>query len=564
MEKVILEARINEYNMRHGNPHVPWTIKEIVEEACKVREAGASILHFHARTPEGGAANDPQIYREIIRRIREKTDILLLPTLGFNSNDKDWDRIRIIKALAESEDTKPDLVPLDMGSVNLEQYDAKSGSFLDKDAVYSNPTDVLGYCAAEMKKLHIKVKMTCWDMGFVRRGCKFLETGRIEGPGYFLFHLTEGPFLTGHPLSRAGIDALRAVLPEEKCYWSVNCKGGDTAKEQAPTEEVQESQETEEEPEKASAAEDKAVTLKVGGIQTTEDPSTKALYQMAERANELSGGSLTLEVYPASQLGSATNEIEAVSMGSQDMFVDAGWMGTFLKDKAIDGMWFTFVDGAHYDAYINSDLNQEMEEEFCTLKGVRILASNWYRAPRSFVTKTEIASAEDFAGMKIRVPDLPGSLESVDALEGKATQVAWSETYLALQQGVVDAAEGPLDNLYSMNFYEAAPYVTITEHNRDSMQVMINDRIFEGLSENQQNALVQAAKEAGDWYSEQIEATCQEAVDAMKENGATITELSEEQVAAMREKIQARTRELDAAGTYWKTGLYEQIEALTQ
>ena len=68
MEKVILEARINEYNMRHGNPHVPWTIKEIVEEACKVREAGASILHFHARTPEGGAANDPQIYREIIRR----------------------------------------------------------------------------------------------------------------------------------------------------------------------------------------------------------------------------------------------------------------------------------------------------------------------------------------------------------------------------------------------------------------------------------------------------------------------------------------------------------------
>lgn len=226
MEKVILEARINEYNMRHGNPHVPWTIKEIVEEACKVREAGASILHFHARTPEGGAANDPQIYREIIRRIREKTDILLLPTLGFNSNDKDWDRIRIIKALAESEDTKPDLVPLDMGSVNLEQYDAKSGSFLDKDAVYSNPTDVLEYCAAEMKKLHIKVKMTCWDMGFVRRGCKFLETGRIEGPGYFLFHLTEGPFLTGHPLSRAGIDALRAVLPEEKCYWSVNCKGG--------------------------------------------------------------------------------------------------------------------------------------------------------------------------------------------------------------------------------------------------------------------------------------------------------------------------------------------------
>lgn len=313
--------------------------------------------------------------------------------------------------------------------------------------------------------------------------------------------------------------------------------------------------------EEAAAPEssDPAVTLKVGGIQTTEDPSTKALYYMAEKAGELSGGSLTLEIYPASQLGSATNEIEAVSMGSQDMFVDAGWMGTFLQDKAIDSMWFNFEDAEHYDNYINSDLNKQMEEEFCDLKGVRIIASNWYRAPRSFVTKTEITSAEDFVGMKIRVPDLPGYLESVDALGGKASQVAWGETYLALQQGVVDAAEGPFDNLYSMNFYEAAPYVTVTNHNRDSMQVMINDRIFNNLTENQQEALTQAALEAGDWYSAQIQSTCDEARKAMEENGAIITDLPEDQIEAMRAKIQERTAKLDAEGTYWTTGLYQQI-----
>ena len=314
----------------------------------------------------------------------------------------------------------------------------------------------------------------------------------------------------------------------------------------------------------AAASDDKAVTLKVGGIQTTEDPSTQALYMLAEKAGELSGGSLTVEVYPASQLGNATAQIEAVSMGSQDMFVDAGWMGTFLKDKSIDSMWFTFDGAEHYAAYINSDLNKKMEDEFCDLKGVKIIASNWYRAPRSFVTKTQVTTADDFIGMKIRVPDLPGYLESVDALGGKATQVAWSETYLALQQGVVDAAEGPLDNLYSMNFYEAAPYITITEHNRDSMQVMINNKIYEGLSENQQNALTQAALEAGDWYTEQISQACDDALAAMEEKGATITTLPDDQVYVMREKIQARTAELDAAGTYWSTGMYEQIEALAK
>ena len=68
--KVIIEARINEYNMRGVNPNVPWKVEEIVEEAQRVREAGASILHFHARTDTGGAVNNPEIYGEIIRRIQ--------------------------------------------------------------------------------------------------------------------------------------------------------------------------------------------------------------------------------------------------------------------------------------------------------------------------------------------------------------------------------------------------------------------------------------------------------------------------------------------------------------
>lgn len=226
MKKVIIEARINEYNMRTVNPNVPWTVDEIVEEACKVREAGAAIMHFHARTADGGAANDPEVYAEIIRKVREKTDILLLPTLGFNSNDKDNDRIRIIKELAKDEKTKPDIIPLDTGTANLEQWNEERKCFEDAGSVYSNPTNVLEYCADEMLKDHIKVKMTCWDMGFVRRGSKLIEMGKITKPGYFLFHLTEGRFITGHPCTKAGIDALRSVLPEEECYWSVNCKGG--------------------------------------------------------------------------------------------------------------------------------------------------------------------------------------------------------------------------------------------------------------------------------------------------------------------------------------------------
>jgi tripartite ATP-independent transporter DctP family solute receptor len=312
-------------------------------------------------------------------------------------------------------------------------------------------------------------------------------------------------------------------------------------------------------PEKSA---EKPVVLKVGGIQSTDDPSTKALYRMAETVEKLSGGTIVMQIFPAAQLGNATTEIEAVGMGSQDMFVDAGWMGTFLKDKAIDSMWFVFSGAKHYEKYINSELNKGFEEAFLEQKGIRVVASNWYRAPRSFVSKKPLKKADDFIGLKIRVPDLPGYLESVSAIGGKPTQVAWGETYLALSQGVVDAAEGPLDNLYSMKFYESAKNVTITEHNRDSMQVMINGKIFDKMSENQKKFLTQAATEAGDWYSQQIGATCEKAVAEMKKNGAIISTLNQTELNALKEKTVSRIKELDASGKYWATGIYEKIAGL--
>ena len=228
--KIIIEARINEYSMRDPNKNVPWTTEEIVENAVACRKAGAAILHFHARNADGSPNTTPEAYAEIIRAVRKETDILILPTLGFNSNDKEGkDRIKIISSIAEDPETKPDIVPLDTGSINLERFNEENGCFENTDSVYMNPTDVLIYCAEEMRKYGIKVKMTCWDVGFVRRGKLMIDQGLITSPGYFLFHLTEGHLITGHPCTEIGIEALRSVLPENS-YWSVNCVGGDLLK----------------------------------------------------------------------------------------------------------------------------------------------------------------------------------------------------------------------------------------------------------------------------------------------------------------------------------------------
>jgi TRAP-type C4-dicarboxylate transport system substrate-binding protein len=251
--------------------------------------------------------------------------------------------------------------------------------------------------------------------------------------------------------------------------------------------------------------------------------------------------------------------MEAVGMGSQEMFIDAsGFVGTFLKDRQIDAMFFMFRDAAHYKAFMDSSLNKGLEDDFRKQTGIRIIVNNWYRAPRSFVAKNAF-DAQSFVGMKVRVPDIKGYLESINAIGGKPTQIAWGETYLALQQGVVDAAEGPADSLYSMKFYEAAKNVIITNHIRDCLELMINDKIWNSLSADQQKIITDAGREAGDWYTTQINAVVEASFKGIRDGGGTITEIN---AAPFIDKVSRRIDEIEAAGTMWRKGLYKEIQDL--
>lgn len=228
LQKMIVEARINEYAMRDENPHVPWTVDEIVESAARCHEAGASILHYHARSDDGSPLHTVEKNAEIIRAVRKRCDLIILPTLGFFSNDTDpAARINCILELAKHEETRPDIVPIDVGSCNLDLYDPTTRSFSLADRVYLNRTSEVEYYLRALKTTRVKPKMTCWNIGYVRRAVAFMEMGLIAEPGYFLLNMTDGPYLTGHPGTLEGLDAFLPFLPRDKRHvWAANIVGG--------------------------------------------------------------------------------------------------------------------------------------------------------------------------------------------------------------------------------------------------------------------------------------------------------------------------------------------------
>lgn len=232
MKKMILEARINEYAMRDDNPHVPWTPEEIAETAARCREAGASIVHFHARGADGSPEHAVEVYADIIRRIRSKCDILVHPTLGWFSNDGDpAGRIRCVTELAKDPRTRPDIAPIDTGTTNLEHYDRETRSFEHADRIYVNRTDTLQSYAREFAACGIKPSLVCWSVGFLRRACALIEMGLVAEPAYLLMNLTDGPVLTGHPGTVEGLDAMLRFLPaDRRIEWATNVVGGDLLK----------------------------------------------------------------------------------------------------------------------------------------------------------------------------------------------------------------------------------------------------------------------------------------------------------------------------------------------
>ncbi|HCO61774.1 MAG TPA: 3-keto-5-aminohexanoate cleavage protein [Porticoccaceae bacterium] len=229
MNKLIIEARINEYAGRGQNPNVPWMPEEIAETAAHCREAGASIVHFHARTAEGEPEHRIEVYADIIQRIRARSDILIHPTLGAFANDGDAsERIQPILELAGDPATRPHFAPLDMGTTNIDAYDPDAKKFRSTEAVYTNTTKTLQYFAERLKQSTVRPYASLWNVGFTRQFLAFMDMNLIAEPAYACLIMTGDDLPAAHPGTEQGLDAHTAFIPKDKnIVWTAMNHGGD-------------------------------------------------------------------------------------------------------------------------------------------------------------------------------------------------------------------------------------------------------------------------------------------------------------------------------------------------
>jgi TRAP-type transport system periplasmic protein len=227
-------------------------------------------------------------------------------------------------------------------------------------------------------------------------------------------------------------------------------------------------------------------------------PYDKGAHRFAELASIYSRGEITIKIFPSAQLGNEQVTAKMVQLGTLDMCLTAVNNSTmWYRPMDIYIMPFIFQNREHVNNVLFGPAGKKLEDGFKKASGMRILS--WFEwGDRSIFNKTRsINKPADLKGIKIRVPKNPVMVDTYNAIGATATAIDWGELYSALQQGLADGLEGPPQGMIDMKFYDFLKYYSYVNIFYGLADVFMNEKIFQGLSKENQAALIKAGSEAG-------------------------------------------------------------------
>ena len=228
---------------------------------------------------------------------------------------------------------------------------------------------------------------------------------------------------------------------------------------------------------------------------------------------------LEVEIFAASQLGADADRISSVVSGDIDMDIQgASALGAVYEPVAVLDAAYAFDDAEHLASYFETDAATELLEGFKEEAGIGTLGA-WSAGMRQFTANEPIREPADLEGLRMRFPNSPQFLMNAKALGADATEVAYEELFLALQQGTVDGQENPIVNIEAISLDEVQDYVSLSNHQANSNLVIIG-QVWEELSGEQQEALQSAVDSAVEQVPGCVEEDEQKILDQWREEGA--------------------------------------------
>jgi C4-dicarboxylate-binding protein DctP len=241
---------------------------------------------------------------------------------------------------------------------------------------------------------------------------------------------------------------------------------------------------------------DGPIVIKFSHVVATDTPKGKAAEFFAKRAAELTKGKVKVEVYPNSQLYKDKEEMEALQLGSVQMLAPS--LSKFaplgVKEFEVFDLPFIFDDYPSLHKVTQGPVGAGLLKKLES-RGITGL-SYWDNGFKVMSANKPLKSVEDYKGLKMRIQSSKVLDAEMRALGALPQVLAFSETYQALQTGVVDGTENPPSNLFTQKMHEVQKFVSVTNHGYLGYAVVVNKKFWDGLPADIRAALSKAMVES--------------------------------------------------------------------
>ena len=187
---------------RENNPNIPYTPAEIADSSIEAANAGATVVHLHVREDDGTPSGRPELFKDVIERIRAGSDVITMVSTG-GSNDM------TIEERTTGLEAQPDLSGVESGSMNF------------GDETFITPPPAARGIIERATQAGIGLEVEAFDVGHVAAAVRWLEQGLISEP--MRINLVFG-VPGGIDASPEALVAMLRPLPPET-FWTVTCVG---------------------------------------------------------------------------------------------------------------------------------------------------------------------------------------------------------------------------------------------------------------------------------------------------------------------------------------------------
>ena len=252
-----------------------------------------------------------------------------------------------------------------------------------------------------------------------------------------------------------------------------------------------------------------------------------------------SGGSLQVELFPASQLGDAAEVLEGLQLGTiQIGVVHDGPISGFFRPIELFSIPYLFVDQAEAYSVFDGAFGEMFRDAMIADSGLRTLAIA-DNGIRHFTNDTRpIRSPDDMRGMKIRVQPSPIYERLVQSLGASPSAIAWTELPSALQQGVVDGQENGVTNILAASLYQYQRYVSLDAHVYSVHLYLTGEPFWQGLTADEQRIVTEGVNIAKEIHRAMTTAQDESAEEILSGLGMEVAVLSETEIDAFRQLAQ--------------------------